>query len=821
MTRGEPSHDLDAAGIPPRKANPTREEIRDAQECHPFCRLLLKGLGASLHDRPFAMEPILPCEGDPEYSAFWREIQHFAVEADGVLVRKSKRLQVLSNGNIIEFGPRDVTRIVVPPKFQAWAMACHHDRRGHLGVVKTFPGFLRAFYWGTREAMRRDYSDYVADCVACIHCKVARHKSGAGVVVQNGEHPFDITSADYYKVGRDSRKGARNEVFIGPGALADTGEGGAQTTNDLPEEGAVFDGTVSFGCQFSRTIKSVATKGTPTARCIARLLIAEVIRHYGTPRAVRSDHGSNFVAQVLKALYKHFGIRMEASAPYHHRTVGLVERWHSVLKQLIMTHRHASGEDEWHIFLPFMELAFNTALNAATGFSPMFITTLRHVRLPMDSLSAPLKLSAEELKLPDWVREYLQVRGIVYDEVSKSLQLNQLHRLRKFNLQRDVITEHPEGSSVLITKGRFVDGNLPKAEEPTEGPFVVERKLENGNYSLVLGARRLKNFFHADRLIACPGRRTIVQSELGDWYPVKGVVARRVSKDGSRLEYRIQWAGFDKSQYQTWLSMEHLYGIAHLVAEYNASHPLPPAFATEPQPLHSRESIATPPTNDAARAVPHFKRVRAPATAVSPSPPDGKLSELPVEAEVPGCEDCSEDDAPALSMAPPLIPLEQLEDGVEVEVFLPNASQQLGKKWASTSPDVWLPARVRRTRVLPARALHPERQVVVVIFDGDSSRKERTFELGCDSTNPIRFPSSSNAAAASSDPTTWIQCAHGAVLVSGGNKDTPFPGYSKERCHALNCRDGCGVWFEKFSTTSTWRSVYDEGRKPSLIHLRK
>eukprot|EP00966_Prymnesium_polylepis_P150163 3468548-Prymnesium_polylepis.1 len=135
-----------------------------------------------------------------------------------------------------------------------------------------------------------------------------------------------------------------------------------------------------------------------------------------------------------------------------------------------------------------MKLAFNTALNAATGFSPMCITTLRHVRLPMDSLSTPLKLSAEERKLPDWVREYLQVRGVVYDEVSRSLQLNQLHRLRKFNLQRDVVTEHPEGSRVLITKGRFVDGNLPKAEEPTEGPFVVERKLENGNYSLVLGA---------------------------------------------------------------------------------------------------------------------------------------------------------------------------------------------------------------------------------------------------------------------------------------------------------------------------------------------
>jgi hypothetical protein len=276
----------------------------------------MKGLGAFLHDRPFAMEPILPCEGDPEYSAFWRDLQHFAIEEDGVLVRKSKRLQVLSDGSIIEFGPRDVTRIVIPPKVQAWAMACHHDRRGHLGMVKTFPEFLRAFYWGTRASMRSEYSDYIADCVACIPCKVARHKSGAGAVVQNGEHPFDITSADYYKVGRGSRKGAKNEVSIVPGVLEEAEEGGAQTANDLPEESTAFDGTVSFGCQFSRTIKSVATKGTPTARCIARLLIAEVIRHYGTPRAVRSDHGSNFVAQVLKALNKHFGIRMEASAPW-------------------------------------------------------------------------------------------------------------------------------------------------------------------------------------------------------------------------------------------------------------------------------------------------------------------------------------------------------------------------------------------------------------------------------------------------------------------------------------------------------------------------
>ena len=41
--------------------------------------------------------------------------------------------------------------------------------------------------------------------------------------------------------------------------------------------------------------------------------------------------------------------------------------------------------------------------------------------------------------------------------------------------------------------------------------------------------------------------------------------------------------------------------------------------------------------------------------------------------------------------------------------------------------------------------------------------------------NPIRFPSISNAASIGSDATTWIQCAHGAALVRGGNNETLFP----------------------------------------------
>jgi hypothetical protein len=47
-----------------------------------------------------------------------------------------------------------------------------------------------------------------------------------------------------------------------------------------------------------------------------------------------------------------------------------------------------------------------------------------------------------------------------------------------------------------------------------------------------------------------------------------------------------------------------------------------------------------------------------------------------------------------------------------------------------------------------------------------------------------------------------------------------YPGHSLQRCHISTCESGRGAWFEKFSTTSLWKTVYREGRESSLISLQ-
>ena len=826
------NNDCLAPGQPPKFYSPSRADVRNAQFAHPATRLLLAALGAEPPNMPCAMLPCTPAEGDADYAQFLLEVGRHELSGDGLLLRRQRRQHVSANGEIFEYGPRCMGRIVLPPKYQTWALSCHHDQMGHPGVRRGLPPLLRRYFWDTQDAMRADLSSYCGDCQVCARCKVARHRLGDARVPGHGEHPFDIASADYYSVGLESRRGAvvNVSVKIGEPSL-DASLDEVTTIEDEPEDAVCFDGTVSFACQFSRLIKVAAVRGQPTSRTISRILLHEVIQHYGTPRAIRSDHGSNFVSAVIKALYARYGIRMEASAPYMHRTIGLVERWHSVLKHLILTHHNVTNDARWHAFLPFMVLSFNNAINSTTGYAPFFIANLRDCRLPMDSLSSPVSLTQTERKLPDWFAEHLAIRGIVYNAVSHKLELSQLHRLRAFNLKRDVVSKFLPGDKCLIIKGKVIDKQNPKAEEPTEGPFTILRQLDNGNYELAdLHTRRLINLFNVERLIHFPSRRTIAQCELADWYPVERVTNRRISSDGASLEYRLHWAGFGKS-YQVWMPSEYLVDIAPLLADYNTKYPLPPEFLPEPQPRESRESNDTPLPDALAQNRVHFRRRRpcttpvaeatpppAPATSPGPEPIAVPTVAAPLSPPLgPAVPDPDSENIPEpvtiTTDTTDLLEFSELDGGTAVEIKftqVPKGVVQLNS---------WLPATVKRTRHVPARPGRLERKLVVVTLDNDRAAREHTVDLGGLSESLLRLARHSVAASISLVQPTWVRCNHGAVLVtaSDGNATrlTSFPLCSLECCIA-----SCGEWFAKFSSTTTWCTSFGGGRFPSVFSTK-
>ncbi len=55
----------------------------------------------------------------------------------------------------------------------------------------------------------------------------------------------------------------------------------------------------------------------------------------GSPVAIFSDQGSNFLSRVLSCVYAKFGIQRIRTSPYHPESNGKLERLHSTLKAVI------------------------------------------------------------------------------------------------------------------------------------------------------------------------------------------------------------------------------------------------------------------------------------------------------------------------------------------------------------------------------------------------------------------------------------------------------------------------------------------------------
>jgi DNA (cytosine-5)-methyltransferase 1 len=453
------------------------------------------------------------------------------------------------------------------------------------------------YVWGENDVEMKEFiKQHIASCVVCARSKVPHHNAGRGHILQTGEHPMDILGADVYKPGRDIKKVGKDK------------------------EG--FDSILSFACYFSRHIIAVATKGDPTSKEIVDILLNEVIRHYGVPSEIRSDQGSNFVSRAIRLLYARYGIRISHGTAYHHRTIGLVERWHSCVKALLLSERFAVGKDAssvWTDYLPIIQLAFNATVNATTGFSPFFVVHGRHCRLPFDSVVGSRALPKE---LPDWVTKHLERLGVVYDAVAAKLKLNALHRQKVFDLRRDVRVHYREGDKVLLLKGSVVDKKITKTEYATDGPYlgpyVIHQAAGKDNYYLRdFRTRRLKQEpVNVERLFPYPTPPAPHERE-GDRYPVRCVVGRRTAKLESAdhaaglakgdevVQYRLRWVGYPSSA-DVWRSWHYLGDIKELVDAYDQRQGRP----VEQAPTHSRDSAALPQVAADAKAQrrKHFRR---------------------------------------------------------------------------------------------------------------------------------------------------------------------------------------------------------------------
>ena len=505
--------------------------------------------------------------------------------------------------------------VVVPYRFRQAVITACHDYVGHLGVARVFPVVIRRYYWGTVKEMRRDVSLHIGSCNVCASIKVPRHHAGERHLLETGRTPWEVVGVDQYSTGVKAASGNTD--------------------------------TVSFVDFLSHGVVCEPCQDTLNSEGYAQLTLRTLIRRKGVPKKFLSDRGSIFISKLVKAIGRIIDAEIKASTAYHHQTVGIVERWHSVLGAMIRAFRFAERSDDWDLFLPLLELAYNATTHALTGYSAFYVESGRHPRLPSELFSEPSSTTT----VSEFIKEFIEGLNLTWDSLVRKLNLLAISAKDRMDVRRDVTLKYQEGDKVLLVKGRFVDGVLPKAEFPTDGPYIIAKVLPKDNYLLrSRGAMRIHEVVSVDRLLPVNERHIRKldgaphDRNNGQW-PVKAIIDCKVTtavnnylqypKGTPRLKYLIWWLDYPRS-YGTWRESEHLVNVAELVIAYHSKHGYPEGFAPEPLHVERSDIVTQPPVTSAAKRVPHFRHhpQRLPSTPeVTSNPPAVAEIEATVEPE--------------------------------------------------------------------------------------------------------------------------------------------------------------------------------------------
>lgn len=130
--------------------------------------------------------------------------------------------------------------------------------------------------------------------------------------------------------------------------------------------------------------KLVETKviNCKTGREVANIL-EKIIGKNGRPERIISGNVNEFNNQHIQLLKRNYNIEWEYSSPYHHNTVGAVERAVQTIMNKLRKITNF-GKKSWKEYLESATYAYNISINRAIGMSPHFLKFNKHPVFEID-----------------------------------------------------------------------------------------------------------------------------------------------------------------------------------------------------------------------------------------------------------------------------------------------------------------------------------------------------------------------------------------------------------------------------------------------------
>lgn len=308
--------------------------------------------------------------GGQEWTEGTDTFRMFKIEGEDVLFRK----------NLLK--DRLVWQKMVPESLQGRVMKMFHEGHGHPNGRRALETMRLHYYW---EDHRAQFMDHCRDCISC----QLRNAYTRRPKVPVQEYP---------------------EVLAAMGRVHMDLTGPLVTTKD--------------GHEYILVVKDFKTKfvwlfplRNKDAEGIADILVSEIFCQWGAPDMLVSDRGREFTNRLNKRISRLFRVNRISTTPYNPRANGLVEQHNGTLKSQLY-HFVDVKQDDWDVFLPTVQLMYNSTVNSSTGYTPNYMMYGREfhipdVVLPLDEPSGDV--DADE----DWVDRLTDTLGKAWSVVMK------------------------------------------------------------------------------------------------------------------------------------------------------------------------------------------------------------------------------------------------------------------------------------------------------------------------------------------------------------------------------------------------------------------
>ena len=181
---------------------------------------------------------------------------------------------------------------------------------------------------------------------------------------------------------------------------------------------------------------------------------------------------------MFKQLTEEFGIKHVLSSAYHPESQGVLERFHSTLKNMLSAYC-VDNKKNWDECIPFLMFAVRDTVQETLSFTPFELVFGHEVRGPLKALEKVLlEKTNDDRNVLLYVQEFRERLTEAWLFAHKNLKKVQLEMKQWYDGKGTVERNFNVGDKVLAL--------LPIPGTPLSarysGPYVVSKKLGQVNY---------------------------------------------------------------------------------------------------------------------------------------------------------------------------------------------------------------------------------------------------------------------------------------------------------------------------------------------------